>query len=650
MSRPPAPAATAASEELRWLADGRRIEAIEAISVSAMARRLPMLLVRAFRLGWRVDRSSVVVLLVCQVGSAVLGAAGLFATTGTIAALFGPAAVGDKLTRAAPSVLVIAGAAGARALLGIAIRTVTVHLSPRISREAETAVLRATVAAELTAYDHAGYNDQLEAADRGAEVCADIVGEAQHLIAALASLVAAAGVLTVLHPALLPLLVLAALPQGIASVYVARVQFLANRAALGDRRVMSKLRWYIHVKGNADQVRSDTMGGFLLDKYEQVGRRLDATSRRAATQSARVSVIGAAATGLGTALVWTAMYWLVTTGRMSLPHGGAAVFALAAVGAALRAIVDYGAALFRTGMYLDDWSTFLDTAGGHRLRRGTAVPPAPRRIEVENLRYAYPSSERTALDGVSLHVERGEILALVGENGSGKTTLAKLLAGLYLPAAGSARWDGRETRDLDPQGLWRQVAVVPQDYARWPMTCRENITLGQPAPDGDAAVVRAAEASGAAEVVAGLRRGLSTLLAVEWMGGEELSGGQWQRLAIARAFHREAGLLVLDEPTAALDPRAEHRIFQNLRAVARERAVVLVTHRLTNVAVADRIVVLEAGKVLQEGTFAELVADEGGRFRELWDLQNERTGIPAQRRGGPAEAGGTTEPAADPTG
>lgn len=622
-----------ADEELTWLADRRRIETIEAISVGAMARRLPTLVVRAFRLGWRIDRFSVALLLACQVLSAVLGATGLLATTGTIAALFGPGRVGDKLAHAAPSILVIAAAAGARSLLGITIRTITIHLSPRISREAEAAVLRATVAAELTAYDTAGYNDELDAADRGADVCVDIVGEAQNLIASVASLIGAAGVLTVLHPLLLPLLVLAALPQGFASVRAARVQFLANRATIGDRRIMANLRWYIHVKRNADQIRSDTMGDFLLEKYEHVGRRLDVTSRRAALQSARVSVLGAAATGLGTALVWAAMLWLVSTGRMGLPQGGAAVFALGAVGTSLHGIVGYGADLFRTGMYLDDWSTFLDTAGGHRPRRGDRVPEPPRRIAVEDLRYAYPSSERTALDGVNLHVERGEILALVGENGSGKTTLAKLLSGLYLPTAGSVRWDGHDTRDLDPHALWHQVAVVPQDYARWPLTCRDNITLGQPAADGDAAVLRAAEASGAAEVVAKLRRGLSTLLAVEWMGGEELSGGQWQRLAIARAFHREAGLLVLDEPTAALDPRAEHRIFRNLRAVAQERAVVLVTHRLTNVAVADRIVVLEDGKVLQEGTFTQLVAEKGGRFRELWDLQNERSGLPAQRPG-----------------
>ncbi|TQF07172.1 ABC transporter ATP-binding protein [Kitasatospora acidiphila] len=596
-----------------------------------MARRLPQLVVRAFRLGWQIDRVSVAVLLGCQILSAVLGAAGLFATTGTIAAVFGPGKVGDKLTHAAPSIAVIAAAAALRSLLGIAIHAITVHLSPRISREASAAVLRATVATELTAYDRAGYADELEAADRGAEVAVDIIGEAQNLLSSVGSLVGAAGVLTVLHPLLLPLLVAAALPQGFASVYAARVQFLANRLASGDRRILLNLRWYIHQKNNADQVRSDTMGRFLLDKYDLIGRRLDGVTRRAALQGARVSVIGAAVSGLGTAVVWLVMLYLVSTGRMSLPHGGAAVIALGAVGSALRGIVGYGADLFRTGMYLDDWTSFLDKAGGFALQRGPAIAQRPERIELKDVSYSYPSSDRAALNGVSLHVETGEILALVGENGSGKTTVAKTIAGLYLPDSGAVLWDDQDTRDLDPHALWRQVAVVPQSYARWPLTARENITLGHAAPGGDEAALRAAAASGADEVIAKLRRGLGTLLAVEWMGGEELSGGQWQRIAIARAFYREGGLLVLDEPTAALDPRAEHKIFANLREVARDRAVVLVTHRLTNVAIADRIVVLEDGPVIQQGTFDQLVAQEGSRFRELWDLQNDRTGIPAQR-------------------
>ncbi len=172
--------------------------------------------------------------------------------------------------------------------------------------------------------------------------------------------------------------------------------------------------------------------------------------------------------------------------------------------------------------------------------------------------------------------------------------------------------------------------MVPQNFACWPLSARENITLGQPTPKGDDTVLDAARAAGADEVIDDLRSGLNTLLAREWWGGQELSGGQWQRIAIARAFHRPAGLLVLDEPTAALDPRAEHRIFSGLRRHAADRAVILVTHRLTNVAIADRIVVLNKGRVVQHGPFAELLANRSGLFRELWDLQNERSGhIPA---------------------
>ncbi|MFJ8477015.1 ABC transporter ATP-binding protein [Kitasatospora sp. NPDC094011] len=627
---------TAPTEELEFNADKRRVEATRAITVTAMARRLPQIVARAYALTWRIEPRSAALLLTCQILSAALGAGGLFATANGISAVFAGGATTARLTAALPSILVIAATTGLRRLLGIVNQAITVRLSPRIALEAEATVLRATLGTELTAYDHSGYSDDLEAADRGAEQCAEILGEAQNLLASIGSLIGAASVIAYLHPLLLPLLVLAALPQGLASVRAARVQYLASRDTMADRRVMANLRWYIHVKAQADQIRSDTMSSFLLAKYNQVGQRLDRTAREAATATAKVSIIGALASGLGAAIVWATMAWLVISGRMSLPHGGAAVVVLTAVSNSLAGIVGYGAYLFRIGMYLDDYFHFLDSAGGFALRTGTHRPEPPRQVAVKELTYQYPASERTALDGVTLHVNRGEIVALVGENGSGKTTLAKCLAGLYTPEPGNGavEWDGTDTRSMDPQSMWQQVAVVPQNYAKWPMSARENITLGQPHDEGDdEALWAAARASGADEVLADLRSGLGTLLAVEWLGGEELSGGQWQRIALARAFYRRAGLLVMDEPTAALDPRAEHLIFTNLREVAADRAVVLVTHRLTNVAIADRIVVLDHGRIIQAGTFDELVADIGGRFRELWDLQNDRTGIPVQRDG-----------------
>jgi ATP-binding cassette subfamily B protein len=199
----------------------------------------------------------------------------------------------------------------------------------------------------------------------------------------------------------------------------------------------------------------------------------------------------------------------------------------------------------------------------------------------------------------------------------------KLLFGLNLSTSGVAAWDGVSIADLDPQAMWRQTSVLPQDFARWPMTARDNITLGQPHAEGDAAVQRAARASGADDVIKTLRSGLGTLLAREWWGGVALSPGQCQRIAVARPAHRDAGLLVMDEPTSDLDPRAEHRIFTGLRDMAGDRAVVLVTHNSANTSVADRIVVMDKGRVVQEGTFHELV-NQPGLMQDLWRLQQDR--------------------------
>ncbi|MEU2431751.1 ABC transporter ATP-binding protein [Streptomyces sp. NPDC007861] len=617
------------AEEFRYRSSRTAALARRPVTTWEMARRLPQLVRRALALAWRIDRRAVAALLTCQALSAALEAFGLIATTQTITALIASGDIRDRLAGALPAIGLLAGAAGLRALLAIAVSSISSRLSPRISREAELEMLDAAVHTELIAYDHPGFNDKWENADRGAEVAQDLITESQQVMACVASVVAAAGVITVLHPLLLPLLALAVLPQGIASMKGARVHYETSRAMAAERRTLSHLRWYIADKLTADQLRSGTMAGFLLGRYRTIGARVDAATDRAVHRGARYALIGALAGGAASGLLWVSLGLLLATGRMSVASAGTAVFALRTVGTSLQGIVGYGTRLFRTGLYFDDWVEFTQEAGGHRIGRGTLAPAPPAAVRAEALTFLYPASDAPALKEVSLEVRRGEVLALVGENGSGKTTLSKLLSGLYLPTDGRVTWDGRDTRDLDAYALWSQTAVVPQDFARWPMSARENITLGQP-HGGDASVARAAERSGAAEVVDRLRSGLDTLLAREWFGGVELSGGQWQRIAIARAFHRPAGLLVMDEPTSALDPRAEHRIFTGLRVIAEDRAVVLVTHRLANVAVADRIVVLDQGRVIQQGTFAELV-EAPGLFRELWELQNDRGGIPAPR-------------------
>lgn len=599
---------------------GSREAAGRSIRMSDMARRLPQLVRHSMALAWRVDRRAATGLVVCQVVTGVMQAVGLVAIGGTLTALLTSGEVYHRLLQAWPSVALLAGASGVRALLGTAVNWLSSRLSPLMAREAEQMLLTGCAEVELSAYDDPSFNRDREAADRGAQVSGDLINEGQDLIASGTSFLAGAVVLAGVHWILLPLLVAASLPQALAQVSAARVRYLANLRSNGDNRMLSVLRWHIYNKDAADQIRAGTMAPFLSGRYRQTVARINREDRLAADQGARMSLLGSLCGGLGSAMVWAAVVWLLAGGRISVGHAGTAIFALQTVGGSVRGLVAVGARLIRTGLYVSDWSGFLDKAGGYRMRRGTHRPEPPKTIEIKAVSHHYAGTDRNALSGVSLTLRRGEVTALVGFNGSGKSTLSKLISGLYLPTGGQVLWDGVPTGEADPQALWEQVALVPQDYAHWPLTVRENVTLGQPSGRGDAAVHEACAAAGADEVVDRLGAGLDTLLAREWLSGEELSGGQWQRVALARAFFREAGLLVLDEPTANLDPRAEFRIFQRLRDLARDRVVLLVTHRITNVAVADRIVVLDEGSVVQQGTYPEL-AQQPGLFQQLLSYQ-----------------------------
>jgi ABC-type multidrug transport system fused ATPase/permease subunit len=223
---------------------------------------------------------------------------------------------------------------------------------------------------------------------------------------------------------------------------------------------------------------------------------------------------------------------------------------------------------------------------------------------------------------VSLTLRRGEVIAFVGENGSGKSSLAKLIAGLYLPNSGTIHWDGVAIGELDRRSLAAQVAVISQDWWKFPFTADRNITLGRydRGPDVDGpTVTQAASAAAAHDMITKLPRGYETLLDREFKDGYELSGGQWQRLVSARGLYRDARLLICDEPSSALDARAEHAIFQQLLG-DRKRTTVLITHRLANVRHADHIYVLHHGKIIQHGTHAQLIA-AGGLYQELFHLQ-----------------------------
>jgi ATP-binding cassette subfamily B protein len=268
--------------------------------------------------------------------------------------------------------------------------------------------------------------------------------------------------------------------------------------------------------------------------------------------------------------------------------------------------------------------------GDSRGFAGQALPPPPtghppppdfRRIVVDDLAFTYRGATTPVLEGVDLEIRQGEVVALVGENGCGKTTLAKILCGLYRPTRGTIRWDDVDVALSDPAVLRSHIAVVFQDFVRYPsLTAAQNIGIGLPARMGDRpAIVEAARRAGAHEAIDALPNGYDTVLSRQFEG-TDLSTGQWQRVALARAFLRDAALVVLDEPTAALDPRAERDLFETVASLYRSRSAVLISHRLSSVRFADRICVLAGGRISESGSHDELLA-AGGAYAELFELQ-----------------------------
>jgi ATP-binding cassette, subfamily B, bacterial len=274
-------------------------------------------------------------------------------------------------------------------------------------------------------------------------------------------------------------------------------------------------------------------------------------------------------------------------------------------------------------VFLDDLDRFLALAAPASLPSRGVAPSLREEVVVDGVSYTYPGSDQPAVREVSLRVRPGEIIAMVGENGSGKTTLAKIIAGLYPPTAGRVTWDGVDAATFHPVDLRRGVAVIFQDFVRYHLSARENIGLGDPERIDDLpAIRRAAQQAGAAGFLANLPAGYDTILSKEFANGTDLSVGQWQRVALARALRRDAPLVILDEPSSALDPRAEQALFADVRAVLGGRAAVLISHRYSTVRSADRILVMSEGRILEAGSHDTLMAADG-LYKELFTMQAE---------------------------
>ncbi|QXJ23813.1 ABC transporter ATP-binding protein [Actinomadura graeca] len=604
-----------------------------------MSRQLPALVGQVMRLGWRANRADLAVTVAFNVIAGVFTAFGLLATTGVLTALFSAGPTPDKVRAAAPQLLMVGAAVTIRAACAAVAQWAQARLRPQVQQIVELRLYEVTTAVELAAFDDAGFQDDLHRARlRGAEAAPLMVDHTVDLLTAVVGVAAAAGALGVLHPLLLPLLLLTALPEAWAAVAAARLGYLTQLNLVEVQRRSWIMADLMTERLHAAEVRSFTVRGFLLRRYTQLAGHIRAVSLDLAWRQTVTRVCGDVLKGVAIALMYAALGTLLWRGVMPLAVAGTAVLAIRAGQTSLVNLIYSLNRCYEDGLYFSDYLGYCRRAeaGVRRARDGRSsctAPEALRQIETlkrfqeisaEEVTFTYPGGTAPSLHEVSVRLRRGEIVALVGENGSGKTTLAKVLAGLYLPQRGHVRWDDLSVNGLDPEVVRGAIAVVAQDHTHWPMTAADNITMGDDVgvPAVRRSVDQAVAAAGADEVIADLPYGLDTLLDKRFHDGLELSGGQWQRLAAARGFYRDAPLLICDEPTAALDARAEHHLFDKIRAHAarRGRTVLLITHRLASVRHADRIYVLSGGRITEHGTHAQLMRN-GGLYAELYDLQ-----------------------------
>jgi ATP-binding cassette subfamily B protein len=621
------PAPLIGVEDLATPSWAKGYESVAGAGLRAVASSAPRTMALAVRWSWRASPRLTLLAAVVQLLAGAATAFGLFATADVFTQLLAGGPTPERVVAALPALAAVVAAAAGRGLLDAAVALVQGRLAPLVEQGAQDDLHAAVLDVELVAFDDADFTELVDRASfQGLSRVRTIVDETGDLIASMVSVAAAVVTAGVLQPLLAPVVLIAALPQGWASVRSARLMFASFLRMNSLRRRLAITSMMITARERAAEVRAFTTRGVLLGEHRRIATTMTADAVAVSRDRTLVQLVGRTLSGIGSAGAYLVLALLIYTGILALALAGTAAVAMRTAGQAVSSAIFGINQLYESSFYVEIFRTCLTQAAERRRPRATAqLAGPPGRIELSGVRFRYPDQDDAAIEDVDLTLRRGEVVALVGENGSGKTTLAKLITGLYLPERGTVRWDGVDIADLDADELLSHVAVVFQDPVQWPMTARNNVRVGRlesPDPD-DRLLLDASRGSGTDAVVADLPDGWSTVLSREFQGGRDLSGGQWQRVAVARGLFRDAPLVIADEPTAALDARAEHAVFGTLRGrsgAGSDRITVLVTHRLANVRTADQIVVLEHGRVTEHGRHDELMA-LGGTYHELFTLQ-----------------------------